>query len=744
MYGGLIINVFVVGFCGIIAQTLLLRELLTLFEGNEFSLGIIFANWLFSETLGILFLGRKLENRKEKIFFFVLLQCLFIFSLLFSLIFIRCVRIIFNTPIGVSLNIFQIFLSSTIALFFPAFFHGCLYTYSVKLLEDAHHQVLLPISYAYIYELGGTIIGGIVFTFILLKFFNSFDIVFVITVVIIIAGVLLSFYEIKDIRTTILLTSLSIIVFFSLFIGLPKKFEEKTNSVIWKTYNLLFAKNSMYGKIFVTKQENQYTFYLNSLPVLTIPTSDTTFIEELVHIPFSLIEKTEKHVLILSGGAGGLISEIKKYKNTIIDYVELDPELINNVMKFTPEEIENVNLYYTDARYFVNKTKKVYDIVYIGTKEPKDLQMNRLFTLEFFKILQNKINKDGILVFTTPGSLVYLPKDLLVFNKIVFETIKNFFSFVNVIPGDGYNIIICSNQGKIFSSQTIFEKIKKNNIPTKSLTKSYLEYRLQQNKTQQFLEKLDSIKIHFLNQDYNPQSVIYVLRYWVGKVSEGRIEYEVFKFVTDIKKLRLNMLLLFLIIISICLFFLFKKSKKNIVLYSIFSTGYTAMVMNLVLLFIFQVVYGYIYYLIAILTSVFMLGLVLGCFLGTKLQYKISLPIAELLIIASTLFVGVIIKILNGIQNDILVYILFFIILMISSVSIGLEIPIFSKILYQENQKLIKTTSIVFAFDTLGGWFGGILGGMIIFPVLGLNMSLVIIILLKLISLGFNYAKEFV
>jgi len=43
-YSGLVINVFVVGFSGIIAQTLLVRELLSIFEGNEFSLGIIFAN----------------------------------------------------------------------------------------------------------------------------------------------------------------------------------------------------------------------------------------------------------------------------------------------------------------------------------------------------------------------------------------------------------------------------------------------------------------------------------------------------------------------------------------------------------------------------------------------------------------------------------------------------------------------------------------------------------------------------
>jgi len=284
--------------------------------------------------------------------------------------------------------------------------------------------------------------------------------------------------------------------------------------------------------------------------------------------------------------------------------------------------------------------------------------------------------------------------------------------------------------------------LNKNNILTKSLTKDYLEYRLQQRQIQNFLEKLQTIKLSSLNQDYNPQAIVYILRYWIGKVSEDRISYNFFKFFTEPKNLNLVLVIIFSAIIVVFTILLVKKNKRVFVLYSILTTGYTGMVLNLVLMFVFQIVYGYIYYLIAILTSVFMLGSALGCFLGTKLQYKLSLSLAELLIIISVLIIGLTIKIFNITHNEVLIYILFFCILIISSISIGLEIPVFSKILYKENQKLVKTTGIVFAFDTLGGWIGGVLGGMLVFPVLGLKTSLLIIIFLKLISLVFNYAKE--
>jgi len=37
-----------------------------------------------------------------------------------------------------------------------------------------------------------------------------------------------------------------------------------------------------------------------------------------------------------------------------------------------------------DGRFFVNKTRKDYDIVFVGLDAPQELQTNRLYSLEFF------------------------------------------------------------------------------------------------------------------------------------------------------------------------------------------------------------------------------------------------------------------------------------------------------------------------------------------------------------------------
>ena len=55
------------GFSGIVAQVLLLRELLIVFSGNELTIGIILASWLILEAAGAFLLGRWIEHIRRKL-----------------------------------------------------------------------------------------------------------------------------------------------------------------------------------------------------------------------------------------------------------------------------------------------------------------------------------------------------------------------------------------------------------------------------------------------------------------------------------------------------------------------------------------------------------------------------------------------------------------------------------------------------------------------------------------------------
>ena len=61
------IAILVMGCSGLVAQILLLRELLIVFSGNELCIGIILANWLVLEAFGCLFLGSRAEKSRNQL-----------------------------------------------------------------------------------------------------------------------------------------------------------------------------------------------------------------------------------------------------------------------------------------------------------------------------------------------------------------------------------------------------------------------------------------------------------------------------------------------------------------------------------------------------------------------------------------------------------------------------------------------------------------------------------------------------
>ena len=62
----LLLSLLLMGCLGLIAQILILRELLVVFQGSEMTIGVILANWMFSEAVGSFaasFLSRRGSGR---------------------------------------------------------------------------------------------------------------------------------------------------------------------------------------------------------------------------------------------------------------------------------------------------------------------------------------------------------------------------------------------------------------------------------------------------------------------------------------------------------------------------------------------------------------------------------------------------------------------------------------------------------------------------------------------------------
>ena len=78
--------------------------------------------------------------------------------------------------------------------------------------------------------------------------------------------------------------------------------------------------------------------------------------------------------------------------------------------------------------------------------------------------------------------------------------------------------------------------------------------------------------------------------------------------------------------------------------------------------------------------------------------------------------------------------ILFLIISFICGLLVGAQFPLASKIYLKDDTSLSKAAGILYSSDLLGGWLGGVVGGVVLLPVLGLLGTCVVVVLLKLCS----------
>ena len=513
---------------------------------------------------------------------------------------------------------------------------------------------------------------------------------------------------------------------------------------------MIHNENSIYGNITVTKRGEQFTFFTNGVPSITTPVPDIASIEDFVHFPMLFHEKPES-VLILSGGAGGMIHEILKYPVKRVDYVELDPLLLKLVQKFstplTQSELTDprVRFHYMDGRFFIKRSRDRFDLIFIGLLAPQELQANRLFSSEFFSIAKGRMNPDGIIVLTLPGSLTYISPELKDLNRCILDTLKSVFRSVRIIPGES-NLYLASNSGKLenVAQEEIIKRLEGRKIQTSLFTKGYLEFRLHERWMKWFLESTERKEIQ-INSDFRPIGVFLSLSYWNALFSPSLAG--IFKWFEGFSlRISIAFMVLFTILIGV-LFIKRPLLSRQSIPYAIFTTGLAGMIFNLAVIFTFQTFYGYLYHQIGFLIAVFMFGVALSGFYMTRHLDRIErdshlfLKIEIMIILFSFLFPFVFSipsQYLEKTAISLLIYPVFLIISFFSGAWIGLQFPLASKIYLATPGKggtLGHTAGLLYGADLLGGFLGGLGGGILLLPILGLKESCFMMAMIKISSL---------
>jgi spermidine synthase len=746
------VAILVKGFSGLVAQILLLRELLIVFSGNELSIGIILANWLILGAFGSYIVGRRAERSKHTLEAFAVITILFALSLLIAIYLTRILKVAMGISIGESIGFLPMLFSSLLVLSAVCILQGALFTYSCRIHSLFSSPGASSVGRVYVYETVGTIIGGVACTYFLIPYFNSFQAVTGLALMnFVVCLVLLAPSWNKGLFQKTVLAVLTVLILFSgftLFAGQADNLHHHSIQAQWKNQNVVHYQNSQYGNICVIENEGQYSFFLDGVPNLITPIPDIPAVEEFVHLPL-LAHPAPTDLLILSGGAGGMINEALKHPSIeAIEYAELDPLLLDLIRKFstplTESELNDrrVEIQHVDGRLLLRKSKHKYDVIFVGIQEPSNLQANRFFTQEFFSLVKDRLNEGGILVLRLPGSLTYVNEELRNLNSCIFNTLGSVFSHIRVVPGDGSNLFLSSDSGEVtqIDKTQIIERLSQRDITADVIVPWHIEKKLHPGWQEWFSRFLEggSEKI---NSDFTPVGLFYSISHWNAVFAPS-----LRGIFGQLEKINVrSVVLLFGVLLLLYLFFRPRNRQflQGGIALSIITTGFAGMMFDLMIIFAFQSIYGYVFSWIALLIASFMAGAASGALLITTGLGRIknhfrAFKVIEVAIVCFSIVFPIVFLVMPthlGDSETFFVFKMLFLTLsFISGFLTGSQFPLANKLYFGKRRSLSETAGLLYASDLLGGWLGGIVGAVVLLPVLGLTGTCITVGLLKLTS----------
>ncbi len=687
------------GITAAITQFLMMREFLTIFSQNELILGVILGSWTILTGMGA-YSGRffKRISKSHKFLPLSFLELAILPVIEFYLI--RSLRSFFVS--GVEIGPQEIFLSSL--LFLAPF---CLLSGLLLNLFSENFVSLTggeKTGRVYLWDVLGDIIGGILFSFLFVYIFSSVETLFFLLMLnLVLMG--LSIKGLKRIAIIPLLISVSVL-FFSVDI------EHELLKRVFKDHEILHHESNPFGKLTVTKKDGQINFYENGKPFSS--DRETISKEEGVHYGMSQTDKPEK-VLLVGGAFKGVLDEISKY-TTIkrIDYIEKNPWLMKLFKNFlTAPDTEKISLIVNDPALFIRTKRNEYNAILINMPPPTTASLNRFYTIEFFNEIKDALKKDGIVSFSLPGSSNYFGKKLSLLTSSVYQTLAAVFPHILIVPGTD-NYFIASNRPV---QENIPELIEAKNIETKYTNDKYLKAIF----TADRMEAVTKIvtKEVSINYDFKPSTYFIQIKYWFTKFDKGFLFPVLF--------------VSFAVLISLMLF---KGIGEYALTGSIFTSGFTGMSLQVILLMTFQISHGYLYNYLSILITLFFIGSFIGAAIFSKSRFRDK---KYLLFLEAMLILLCCLTPLLFVSTSIpsFVYSIFN---LIAGFILGAEFVFVSNFFKKEEAK--RVSAYLFLFDFLGASLGAFVIGTFIIPLAGVKESCFILGLIKVLSLYLVYAKD--
>lgn len=583
------------GISSVVTQLLIIREFLSQFQGNEFVIALILFNWLALGGIGTLLAQgithRFLQATVNRLgWLSLVLTCLPAIQI-FAIRRLRDVFFIHGSSVG-----FYPTLAFTFFTIAPyCLLIGFVLPFSLFVIRTENPNY--PGIRVYITDNIGDITGGALFSFALVYLVTPLQAAFLANLPLLVATAFLFSSTSRHFPYHVAGIGIAFIIIIGGMVLESSSMEPAEGK-------LVYYSESRYGRIEVHQGHDQFTLFLSGIPLFG--SKNLSIAEETVHYPLSQLSHVQN--LLLISAEGGMMTEVLKHNPASVDYVELDPKVAAVQFKFELiKKIPGLNVIHQDGRAYLENSNKIYDAIIVNLTEPDTYQVNRFFTDHFFALAKKHLSEQGVLSFSMRGFDNYLAEPQRQKLSSLYNTATEYFKHVRMLPGQKI-FFLCRS---LPIETDIPANLDKKEIQTRYISGYYYG-----NLTPERIKYLNTLVDPETpkNRDYFPQLMRLMFLQWFTKFSTSPTIFIV-------------------VLIILCLIYLVRISAEEFVL---FSTGCTVMGAEVLVIFAFQIFFGYIYLQIGIIITVFLLGLLPGALFGERFrdQGRKTLVITDMLMIA--------------------------------------------------------------------------------------------------------------
>lgn len=682
--------VIATGISSIVVQLIIIREFLAQFHGNEFIISLILFNWLILGGIGTLvahlITPRYWGPSSSRLCWLSFILAALSVILIYIIRELRDFFFVHGSSVGFYPTLAYIFL--TIAPY--CLLIGFILPYSLFVLRAETPDY--SGTRIYITDNIGDITGGALFSFALVFLVTPLKAILISNLPLVATSFLLFSLTGKQRKYLKMMIGAAIILFvFAAGIFFEPFSLEPSEG------KLVHYRESRYGRIAVHQDNGQYTLFTDGVPVFS--NQNQSIAEETIHYPLAQLDNPQSVLLI--SGEGGIMKELKKHGLKTVDYVELDPRITAVLFKFgLIENIEGLNVINQDGRAFLADSDNIYDAIILNLPEPDTFQINRFFTDQFFSLVKRHLAPDGVLSFSMEGYDNYLAEPQRQKLSSLYNTVKNNFKHILLMPGLKI-FFLCRD---ISIKTDIPARLAEKDIMTRYI-RGYYDGNLTKERISDLNDLMDPNTPK--NSDDSPLLMRLMFSQWFAKFSTSPVGF-------------------IAVLAGLTIIYLFRIKREEFVL---FSTGAMTMGSEILIIFAFQIFYGYIYFQIGLIITIFLAGLLPGALLGDRLREggKQILVLTDGLLIT---LIGILILALK-IGGDRLPSFFFLVFGFMISLACGFQFPVALHLGGGGNSAVTRS----FSADLIGAACGILITSLILLPYLGLIWAATGLIFLKLASL---------